>query len=96
MAINTCTGMEVEEFTYGTWFALKGLAAAGKTYYNCPAMRNGVNSLLATQWDDGGWGESYLSCLRKVNSLSMNQEGLLNLCKSFIVIYKPFMLNCPS
>ncbi|XP_009364429.2 beta-amyrin synthase isoform X1 [Pyrus x bretschneideri] len=52
-------------FTYGTWFALKGLAAAGKTYYNCPAMRNGVNFLLATQGDDGGWGESYLSCQRK-------------------------------
>ncbi|KAM1255198.1 hypothetical protein ACFX2G_030058 [Malus domestica] len=42
-----------------------GLATAGKTYYNCPAMRNGVNSLLASQGDDSGWGESYLSCLRK-------------------------------
>ena len=62
-------------FTYGTWFALKSLAAAGKTYYTCPAMCNGVNFLLATQGDDGGWGESYLSCQRKVNSLSMNQVG---------------------
>ncbi|KAM2056880.1 hypothetical protein ACFX16_029630 [Malus domestica] len=28
-------------------------------------MRNGVNFLLASQGDDSGWGESYLSFLRK-------------------------------
>ena len=51
---------------YGTWFALGGLAAAGKTYNNCLAVRKGVNFLLETQTDDGGWGESYLSCPNKV------------------------------
>ena len=53
-------------FTYGTWFALGGLAAAGKTYYNCPAMRKAVDFLLKTQKGDGGWGESYLSCPKMV------------------------------
>lgn len=52
-------------FTYGTWFALGGLAAAGKTYSTCAAMRQGVNFLLNIQKDDGGWGESYLSCPKK-------------------------------
>ncbi|XP_037492224.1 lupeol synthase-like [Jatropha curcas] len=52
-------------FTYGTWFALRGLAAAGKTYYNCSAVRRGVNFLLKLQKEDGGWGESYLSCPNK-------------------------------
>ncbi|KAI6689556.1 hypothetical protein NL676_026384 [Syzygium grande] len=42
-------------FTYGSWFTLGGLAAAGKTYSNCAALCNG----------DGGWGESYLSCSNK-------------------------------
>nr|AIK19223.1 triterpene synthase [Eugenia uniflora] len=52
-------------FTYGSWFALGGLAAAGKTYSNCAAVRKGVAFLLRTQLQDGGWGESYLSCPKK-------------------------------
>lgn len=53
-------------FTYGTWFALGGLAAAGKTYNNCPTIRRGCQFLLSTQRDNGGWGESYISCPNKV------------------------------
>ncbi|XP_050231162.1 lupeol synthase-like [Mercurialis annua] len=53
-------------FTYGTFFALKGLAAAGKTYETCLAIRKGVDFLLKSQGNDGGWGESYLSCPQKV------------------------------
>ncbi|KAI4331129.1 hypothetical protein MLD38_029346 [Melastoma candidum] len=53
-------------FTYATWFALGGLAAAGKTYNNCMAMNKGISFLLKSQLDDGGWGESYRSCPDKV------------------------------
>ncbi|XP_062171674.1 beta-amyrin synthase-like [Alnus glutinosa] len=52
-------------FIYGTWFGLGGLAAAGKTYNNCPAMRRAVDFLLRAQRVNGGWGESYLSCPNK-------------------------------
>ncbi|XVF27025.1 hypothetical protein REPUB_Repub14bG0071000 [Reevesia pubescens] len=54
-------------FFYGTWFALQGLMIAGKTYKNCVAICKGVKFLLKTQREDGDWGESYLSCPRKVN-----------------------------
>ncbi|KAI5563590.1 hypothetical protein BDE02_14G001500 [Populus trichocarpa] len=53
-------------FIYSTWFALVGLATAGKTYYNNQAMRRGVDFLLRVQSPDGGWGESYLACPNKI------------------------------
>lgn len=53
-------------FTYGTWFAIGGLTAAGKTYNNCETIRKAVGFLLKSQRADGGWGESYLSCPNKV------------------------------
>ena len=59
-------------FTYGSWFALGGLAAVGKTYNNCLTMRKGVDFLLKIQRDNGGWGESYLSCPKKVNVSTWN------------------------
>ncbi|XP_023645602.1 amyrin synthase LUP2 isoform X2 [Capsella rubella] len=52
-------------YTYATWFALEGLAVAGKTYDNCLAMREGVRFLLMKQNNNGGWGESYQSCSEK-------------------------------
>ncbi|KAH7515221.1 hypothetical protein FEM48_Zijuj10G0004000 [Ziziphus jujuba var. spinosa] len=53
-------------FTYGTWFALGGLTAAGKSYDNSPTIRRAVEFLLRKQNEDGGWGENYLSCPNKV------------------------------
>ncbi|KAI4381213.1 hypothetical protein MLD38_007309 [Melastoma candidum] len=49
-------------FIYGTWFALVALTGVGKTYENCETVRQGVEFLLRAQNEDGGWGESYLSC----------------------------------
>ncbi|KAG7611589.1 Squalene cyclase [Arabidopsis suecica] len=52
-------------FTYGTLFAVRGLAAAGKTFGNSEAIRRAVQFILNTQNAEGGWGESALSCPNK-------------------------------
>ncbi|KAF3951873.1 hypothetical protein CMV_022519 [Castanea mollissima] len=59
-------------FTYGTWFGVKGLVAAGKNFNNCSSIRKACDFLLSKQLPSGGWGESYLSCQNKVYS---NFEG---------------------
>ncbi|KAL7190044.1 hypothetical protein ACSBR1_039649 [Camellia fascicularis] len=59
-------------FTYGTWFGIKGLVAAGKNYHNSLSIRKACDFLLSRQIVSGGWGESYLSCQDKVYS---NLEG---------------------
>lgn len=48
-------------FTYGAFFAVKGLAASGRTYDNSDCMRKSCEFLLSKQQSTGGWGESYLS-----------------------------------
>lgn len=53
-------------FTYGTWFGIKGLIAAGNTYKNCSNIRKACEFLLSKELPSGGWGESYLSCQNKV------------------------------
>ncbi|KAJ0034617.1 hypothetical protein Pint_26436 [Pistacia integerrima] len=52
-------------YTYGTWFAVEGLAACGENYNNSPALRKACEFLLSKQLPCGGWGESYLSSQNK-------------------------------
>ncbi|KAL8149707.1 cycloartenol Synthase [Apium graveolens] len=59
-------------FTYGTWFGIKGLVAAGRNFATCSSIRKACDFLLSKQTASGGWGESYLSCQNKVYT---NLEG---------------------
>lgn len=52
-------------FTYGTWFALDALAAVGETYTNSEAVKRACLFLASKQNTDGGWGESFESCVKK-------------------------------
>ncbi|KAG2306336.1 hypothetical protein Bca52824_026084 [Brassica carinata] len=73
-------------FIYGTFFAVRGLVAAGKTYNDCEAIRRAVRFLLETQNEEGGWGESYLSCSkRRYTPLSgRNKTNLVNTGQALI------------
>ncbi|PNT75939.1 hypothetical protein BRADI_1g42000v3 [Brachypodium distachyon] len=48
-------------FTYGAFFAVKGLVASGRTYENSSSIRKACTFLLSKQLSTGGWGETYLS-----------------------------------
>ncbi|GAA0163848.1 cyclase [Lithospermum erythrorhizon] len=53
-------------FTYGAWFGIKGLVAAGRNFDNCYTIRKACDFLLSKQLASGGWGENYLSSQNKV------------------------------
>uniref|UniRef100_A0A1D1XPI8 Terpene cyclase/mutase family member n=1 Tax=Anthurium amnicola TaxID=1678845 RepID=A0A1D1XPI8_9ARAE len=66
-------------FTYGTWFGVKGLIAAGRTYKTSSSIRKACDFLLSKQLPSGGWGESFLSCQNKVYSnLEANRSHIVN------------------
>ncbi len=48
-------------FTYGTWFGISGLRAAGLGESD-PAIRRAADFLVSRQLPDGGWGETIESC----------------------------------
>ncbi|CAA7017287.1 unnamed protein product [Microthlaspi erraticum] len=74
-------------FIYGTFFAVRGLVAAGKTYNNCEAVRRAVRFILATQNSEGGWGESYLSCpSKKYTPLPGNRTNVVNTGQALMVL----------
>ncbi len=55
-------------FTYGTWFGVEGLIAAGMEVtgnFYASHIDKACKFLIARQNSDGGWGESYKSCVQK-------------------------------
>ena len=48
-------------FTYGTWFGIEALTAAGQAQDRA-RIQCAARFLLSKQRGDGGWGESYRSC----------------------------------
>jgi len=56
-------------FTYGTWFGIEALLAAGDNSYRdgkvSENIRRACEFLLSIQREDGSWGESYRSCVDK-------------------------------
>lgn len=69
-------------FTHATWFAVRGLVCAGRTFENSLAIKKACKFILSKELPSGGWGESYLSCQDKVTWLQSTCLFILN--KSFL------------
>jgi len=52
-------------FTYGTWFGIEGLIAAGENAATSRHVQKATKFLLSKQNPNGGWGESYMACVNK-------------------------------
>ena len=52
-------------FTYATWFGIEGLIEAGEPEES-ESVQRACQFLLSRQNPNGGWGESYLSCVNKI------------------------------
>lgn len=56
-------------FTYASWFGVEGLLASGANDYSLgkpdDAIRKACDFICSKQRDDGGWGESFKSCVEK-------------------------------
>ncbi len=50
-------------FTYAAWFALEALACVKEAYHHSDIVKKGCAFLVSKQRTDGGWGESYKSCV---------------------------------
>ncbi|GLT94391.1 hypothetical protein SLE2022_121330 [Rubroshorea leprosula] len=76
-------------YTYGTWCAVEGLAACGRTYRNSPTLRKACEFLLSKQLPNGGWGESYLSCSKKEYiNLEGNRANLVQTAWALLSLIK--------
>ncbi|XP_010502925.1 PREDICTED: tirucalladienol synthase-like [Camelina sativa] len=74
-------------FIPGTFFAVRGLVAAGITFENSEAIRRAVQFILGTQNIEGGWGESYLSCpKKKYIPLEGNKSNMVNTGQALIIL----------
>ncbi|RDX91737.1 Cycloartenol synthase, partial [Mucuna pruriens] len=76
-------------YTYGTWFGIKGLIAAGKRYQDSHSIRRGCEFLLSKQQLCGGWGESYMACQHKVyTNLEGNKSHVVNTSWALLALIK--------
>ena len=64
-------------FTYASWFAHEALACVDEYYDNSSTVKKACDFLVSKQQNDGGWGESYRSCV-DVKYVQHEQSQIIN------------------
>ncbi|KAF3941061.1 hypothetical protein ABW19_dt0204546 [Dactylella cylindrospora] len=70
-------------FSYAAMFALESLHLVGETYQNSERVQRACHFLVSKQMEDGGWGESYMSC---VTGKWVDHEKSQIVCTSWCLI----------
>jgi squalene/oxidosqualene cyclase-like protein len=74
-------------FTYGTWFAVTGLLAAGIERSD-PSIQRACDFLVRHQNPkDGGWGEHYSSCLER-NYITLPESHVVNTAWALLTLVR--------
>ncbi len=63
-------------FSYGTWFGILGLRAAGLPTAH-PSIRSACQFLQSKQRTDGGWGESVENCVTRIYDDSVESQVVM-------------------
>ncbi|KAK1925398.1 terpenoid cyclases/protein prenyltransferase alpha-alpha toroid [Papiliotrema laurentii] len=79
-------------FTYATMFALESLAIAGENHANSERVRRACDFLLSKQMPDGGWGETYMSCVTMQYSQHETSQVVMTAWALLALIYA----ECPD
>jgi len=74
-------------FCYGAWFAAEAFIDAGYKYNNSSVLQKLCQFLVKQQLADGGWGESYLSCVDK-EYRSLKRSQVINTAWSLLALLK--------
>lgn len=65
-------------YSYGSWFGVEAIVAGGDPNgTDAAALKKCCDFLLSKQLNDGGWGESYLSCLTKEYTMPPDGKSLV-------------------
>jgi cycloartenol synthase len=79
-------------FTYGAWFGVTALVEGGDPDgVDAHALEMSNRFLLSKQNEDGGWGESYLSCLTK--EYCPTESSVVNTAWALIAL---ILARCPD
>lgn len=81
-------------FTYGTWFGVRGLLAAGLTPLDAPIVA-AAQFLQRTQHADGGWGEHYRSCIER-RYVPRDESSVVNTAWALLALLDAGMVLQPQ
>ncbi|HOO73310.1 MAG TPA: terpene cyclase/mutase family protein [Spirochaetota bacterium] len=81
-------------FSYGTWFAVNGLMDAGFSE-GSPQVMRACAFLLDRQREDGGWGESHLSC-RDGRWVDHEKSQVVNTAWALMALVRAGLSSSPS